>query len=346
MWICQVNGSHYCSETVVRSVRQRDARCREILVTQHGNRSHSLTKSQIGGGTLSDTFRPKERGKGVAVYSWCSILGPLFGVIVGGFIERYSSWHWTFYTSSILSGTVQIVGLFFLEETYAPLLLRRRKRERIAATGDTRYYTNFDHLDKVGSRILQQNLIRPFKLLTTQPIIQALALYNAFLYGNTYIFYADFVGLWTERYHETVQVAGLNYVSIAISGTIATVVYSFTLDRIYRYLSKKDGGEGRPEFRVPVMLPATILLGVGMFWYGWSAEHKLHWIMPNLGCGLFIAGATVCTSSVNAYTVDTYGQYSGSAIAAISILRCLAGFTFPLFAPQLWVNMAILRGRR
>jgi hypothetical protein len=165
-----------------------------------------------------------------------------------------------------------------------------------------------------------------------------MALYNAFLYGNTYIFFADFVNLFTNRYHQSVQITGLNYVSITTSSGLATVIYSITIDRIYRALSNRNDGIGKPEFCIPVMAPGTLLLGIGLFWYGWSAQAVLHWIMPNIGCGLFVAGATVCTSSVNAYIVDTYGQYSASVIAAISILRCLAGFTFPNFAPYMLVS--------
>jgi hypothetical protein len=86
------------------------------------------------------------------------------------------------------------------------------------------------------------------------------------------------------------------------------------------------------------MVPGTLLLGAGLFWYGWSAEAALHWIMPNIGYALLVAGATVCTSSVNTYIVDTYGQYSASAIAAISIL-CLDGLTLPMFAPYLLVSL-------
>jgi hypothetical protein len=97
-----------------------------------------------------------------------------------------------------------------LEETYPPLLLRRRKWTIIKETGDTRYYTHYDHLDHVTARVLSQNLVRPLKLLATQPIVQVMALYNAFLYGNTYIFFADFVNLFTDRYHQSVQIAGLN----------------------------------------------------------------------------------------------------------------------------------------
>lgn len=52
-------------------------------------------------------------------------------------------------------------------------------------------------------------------------------------------------------------------------------------------MTRKHDGKGRPEFRIPVMVPGTLLLGVGMFWYGWSAQAKLYWIMPNIGCSLF-----------------------------------------------------------
>ncbi|KAM5343514.1 hypothetical protein ACJ41O_012051 [Fusarium nematophilum] len=262
----------------------------------------------IGGGTISDLFRPKERGKGIAIYSWCSIAGPLFGVILGGFIAKYTTWRWAFFSTPILSACIQLIGFYLLEETYPPLLLRRRKWTIISETGDTRYHTHYDHLDHVTIRVLSKNLVRPFKLLATQPIVQVMALYNAFLYGNTYIFYADFVSLWTDRYRQSVQIAGLNYVSIAISSDLATVIYTMTIDGIYRAMSNRNGGKGRPEFRIPVMAPGTLLLGVGLFWYGWSAEAVVHWIMPNIGCGLFVAGATVCTSSVNAYIVDTYDR--------------------------------------
>lgn len=261
----------------------------------------------------------------------------MFGVILGGFIAKYTTWRWTFFSTSILSGCIQLCGLFMLEETYPPLLLRRRKMAIIKETGDSRYWTHYDHLDHITWQVLSRNLIRPFKLLATQPIVQVMALYNGFLYGNTYIFMADFVTLWTDRYHESVQIAGVNYVSIAIASGLSTILYSITIDRIYRFMSERNNGQGKPEFRIPVMVPCTLLTGVGLLWYGWSAEATLQWVMPNIGCALYIAGATVCTSSVNAYIVDTYGQYSASAIAAISILRCLAGFSFPMFAPYMFV---------
>ncbi|KAK3934600.1 polyamine transporter 3 [Diplogelasinospora grovesii] len=293
----------------------------------------------IGGGTLSDLFRARDRGKAVAIYSWSPIIAPLIGAVIGGFISQHTTWHWTFYTSSLLSVVIQLSGLVFLEETYPPFLLRRKKAKLQTETGAMNLYTEFDYLDDVRVKVLTTNLIRPFKLLATQPIIQVLALYNAYLYGNIYILYADYIDLWTDIYGESLQIAGLNYISIAVGSAIAAECCTLVNDRIYRTLSTRNGGKGVPEFRVPIMIPATFFLGAGMFWYGWSAEKRLHWVMPNIGTSMFVAGALACTISVNAYVIDTYGRYSASGLAAVSTLRCIAGFTFPMFAPYMYSQL-------
>ena len=36
------------------------------------------------------------------------------------------------------------------------------------------------------------------------------------------------------------------------------------------------------------------------------------------------------------YTVDTYTRFAASAMAAVSVLRSIAAFAFPLFAPYLY----------
>ncbi|CAI7649436.1 unnamed protein product [Penicillium palitans] len=293
----------------------------------------------IGGGTLSDLFRARDRGKAVAIYSWSPILAPLVGAVIGGFISQIATWQWTFYTSSLLSVVIQLSGLLFLEETYPPLLLRRKKARKAKTTEVNTFYTEYDYLDEGRVQVLSTNLSRPFKLLATQPIIQVLALYNAYLYGNIYILYADFINLWIDVYGESIQIAGLNYISIAIGSAIAAECCTIINDRIYRTISKRNGGKGAPEFRIPIMLPATFFLSAGMFWYGWTAEEKMHWIMPNIGTAIFVAGALACTISINAYVIDTYGQYSASGLAAVSTIRCIPGFTFPMFAPYMYSSL-------
>ncbi|KAM5473112.1 hypothetical protein MauCBS54593_002826 [Microsporum audouinii] len=288
----------------------------------------------IGGGTLSDLFTAEERGKAVAIYSVIPLLSPVFGPILGGLISQHISWHWAFYTSSLLDAVIQFLGLYLLEETYAPVLLRKKQMRSIRLTTPNQQLrsTTKDALKELPTR-LKANLGRAVLLLTTQPIVQVFAVYNAFLYGIIYILYTTFPDLYTNIYHQTEGMVGLHYIAMGVGMVIAAEGFTLVNDRIFALLKAKNNGVALPEFRVPFMAPATLLIAGGLFWYGWSAQYKLQWIMPDIGSGIFCAGAVICGISANAYMIDTYGKFSASALAAVGTLRSLTAFGFPLFAP-------------
>lgn len=94
--------------------------------------------------------------------------------------------------------------------------------------------------------------------------------------------------------------------------------------------------KGRPEFRIPSMFVGSLLIPVGLFWYGWSAQARLHWIMPDIGITIFAAGSITCLQCMQAYIIDSYTRFAASGMAAVIVLRSLAGFGFPLFAPYMY----------
>ncbi|EKG12399.1 Major facilitator superfamily [Macrophomina phaseolina MS6] len=130
----------------------------------------------IGGGTLSDMFKPEQRGKAISVYSLAPLIGPAAGPIAGGFIAENTTWRWVFWATSICDALIQFVGFFYLQETYAPVLLKWKAARLRKETGNQELRSEFD-TDKTISKVLGIALIRPFRLLFTQPIIQFLALY-------------------------------------------------------------------------------------------------------------------------------------------------------------------------
>ncbi|KAF3021011.1 hypothetical protein E8E14_010968 [Neopestalotiopsis sp. 37M] len=292
----------------------------------------------IGAGTLGDLFSASERGKAMAIYSVFPLLGQVLGPIAGGFLSAHISWRWAFYVTSIIDGCVQIFGLLFLDESYAPVLLRS-KRDRLTKAGATALYTEHDFVDDSALSMMRTTMIRPIKLLTTQPIVQVMALYQGYIYGNIYILYASIAVLWTTRYDERLDIASLHYLALGLGTAFAAEVATHINDRIFRILTKRNNGKGLPEFRIPIMIPATVVLAMGLFWYGWSAEARLFWLMPDIGVALFAAAAYICTVSNNIYVVDTYGRYSASGLAATSMFRCLAGFVFPLFSPYAYERL-------
>ena len=77
-------------------------------------------------------------------------------------------------------------------------------------------------------------------------------------------------------------IIGLSYLGCGIGFFMGLVLVGATNDRMVNHLTKKYGVR-KPEYRMRVMMFFTPLVAIGMFWYGWSAEAKTHWIVPILG---------------------------------------------------------------
>ncbi|KAF2021667.1 MFS general substrate transporter [Aaosphaeria arxii CBS 175.79] len=290
----------------------------------------------IGGGLLSDTFHAEQRGKAISIYSMAPLLGPAIGPIAGGFIAQNTTWRWCFWSTTIFTAIVQMFGFFFLQETYAPKLLARKRDRLRNQTGNMQLHTEYDAPDKTLFNILKVALQRPFRLLLTQPIVIVLSCYMAYLYGLMYLMLSTFPRLWSVRYGQSTGIGSLNFISMGVGFFVGTQACAPLNDAIYRKMKKRNNGVGKPEFRVPMMIPASFLVPIGLFMYGWSAQAKTHWIVPNIGAAIFCAGVIVGFQCIQTYLVDSYTRYAASAIAAATFLRSLAGFGFPLFAPAMY----------
>ncbi|KAI4100756.1 MAG: hypothetical protein L6R37_005293 [Teloschistes peruensis] len=290
----------------------------------------------VGGGVLSDCWKAEQRGRAMAVYSLAPLLGPAIGPIAGGFITENTTWRWSFYATSIADVLVWISGLFFLRETYPPKLLHLKAKKLRQGTGNKDLHTEYEKVERNLTDLLSRSLVRPFRLLGTQPIVQVLAVYMAYIYGLMYLVLSTFPVLWADRYHESVGIVGLNYISMGLGFMIGAQVFAPLNDRIYRILKKGNDGVGKPEYRVPTMVPGSVLVPIGLFIYAWTAQYHTHWIGPNIGVAIFSVGAIASFQVIQTYIIDAYTLYAASALAAVTVLRSLGGFGFPLFAPYMY----------
>lgn len=293
----------------------------------------------VGGGVLSDLFTPEERGRAISVYSVAPLLGPALGPLAGGWIAEKTSWRWVFYSTTIACGFIQLNAWFSLRETYAPIILRRKKNRLIKATGNTALHTEWDHPERTHAKTLRIALTRPFRLLFTQPIVVFLAAYMTYLYGSMYLILSSFPTLFRDIYHESPGIQGLNYISLGLGFFLGTQICAPLQDRVYVALKRRrvpEGQPGLPEFRVPMMIPGALLVPTGLLIYSWTAEEHTHWIGPNIGACIYASGVIVGFQCIQGYLVDTYAQFAASAVGAATVTRSLAGFGFPLFAEKMY----------
>jgi multidrug resistance protein len=157
----------------------------------------------IAGGVLADLWRPDERGRAFAIFMAAPLLGPAIGPICGAFISEGIGWRWIFWIISIASAAVIVIAAVLLPEMYEPRLeqTRRREAQRRADLGSQSraVYKKPDAFTK----LMRDNLQRPFRLLGTQIIIQLLALYMAVLYGTMFLFLFIYPRMWAEKYDQS-----------------------------------------------------------------------------------------------------------------------------------------------
>jgi multidrug resistance protein len=75
----------------------------------------------VGGGSISDMFEPRERGRAMGLYMLGTILGPSIAPVCGGFINQNLGWRWIFYIKTIIGGAFAILSFFLIPESlYVP----------------------------------------------------------------------------------------------------------------------------------------------------------------------------------------------------------------------------------
>ncbi|KAJ7105054.1 MFS polyamine transporter [Mycena crocata] len=303
----------------------------------------------VGGGVLGDIWDAEERGQAIAIYSLAPLLGPVVGPLCGAFIAQRSTWRWVFWSTTIFDVAIQILGILYLRESYAPFILEQKadqiRKSLDPEKGPVRHVrSKFASEDRTWKRIISTALTRPFALFYHEPIVQLLGVYMAFIYGVFYLFLTSMPLMFQGTYGESVGISGLNYLALGIGVTGSSQINARFMDYIFKRLKEKNGGAGQPEYRLPSMVPGTICLPAGLLITGWAVQARVHWVVPDIGIALVGAGIILNFQSIQIYVVDAFTLYAASALAAVSFLRSLCGFGFPLFAEQMYKKLGYGKG--
>ncbi|PLB35948.1 MFS transporter [Aspergillus candidus] len=287
----------------------------------------------IGSGTVADMV-PKEKRAGImAIWALGPILGPVVGPVAGGFLADAEGWRWVFWVIAIATGVMTIMCMIWYRESYAPVILARKAARLRKATGNEALRSVHDKGRMTRERFLS-TLARPIKLLFLSPIVSLLALFAAVTYGYLYLMFTTLTPIFENTYGFSPGLAGLAYLGFGIGSIIGLVVCGYVSNRI----AQRDSAKGcfRPESRLPPMLVGCWAIPAGLFWYGWAAEYKVHWIVPILGTGVFAIGLMTVFMCANTYLVDSYLKYAASVTAANTALRSLVGAVLPLAGPSMY----------
>lgn len=203
---------------------------------------------------------------------------------------------------------------------------------------DTLQSFNPDHVPDFTT-FVRVFLIRPLRLLATEPIVFLVCTLGPIPYAITYLFSQALPDIYKSFGFTTTQ-THLPFLAITIGAILILISRWYNERNVVKHLRRNL--PIHPELQLLGLVIAAPVLAGGLWLFAWTIPPQvpgLHWIIPTIGlvCVGYAGGEfpTVLTG----YLADSYRGYSSSAFAALSLVRVVLAATFPLFAPQMFSNL-------
>jgi MFS family permease len=232
------------------------------------------------------------------------------------------------------------VTLIFLRETNPSVLLMRKTKKLRKETGNQNLRSALD-TGLTPKELFKASITRPLKMLFLSPIVFLFSTYMAIVYGILYLLLTTFYRVFQGTYGFTTGSVGLVFIGFGIGAAIALVVSGVISDRMLKNFTARNGGKPKPEYRLPMLFAGAFLIPISLFLYGWTADKKVHWIVPIIATGLLGMGQFSILMPIQTYLVDAFTVYAASATAAATVSRSLLGALLPLAGNPMYDALGI-----
>ncbi|KAL1599839.1 hypothetical protein SLS60_007644 [Paraconiothyrium brasiliense] len=292
-------------------------------------------------GTVADLYPVEKRGRAMSSMILGPLFGPAIGPVAGGYLAEAKGWRWTFWLVTILAGAACIISFVFNRETYGYVLLKRRTARLQKETGNTELRSALD-TGRTPQQLFKTAIVRPIRMLVLSPIVFLMSLVMAAVYGYLYLLLTTYPRVFGSQYNFSEKSIALVYLGVGVGSLLGLIFTGAVSDRLNNHLAKRyNDGKPKPEYRLPTMLLGGILVPVGLFLYGWSAERKVHWIAPVIGTAI-LGGAMMITFMPGlTYLIDAYTVYAASVSAAATVFRSLVGALLPLAGNAMYDTLGV-----
>lgn len=289
---------------------------------------------------LGDFWSREARGTAVSFYAIMVVGGPTIAPVVGAALTEKLSWRWTEYVETIFVYAAFALTLMCFPEVYGPVLLKRKAQKMRKETGNNQYYHPHEEVKVDFKSIVTKQLSRPLMMLTTEPMVTAIAFYASFVYAVLYMTLEVFPIVFEQNHHLGSIVASASFLGLFV-GVLCALVINLGNQPHYIRRVRASGGKPVPEARLPPMAIGGVIFTIGLFCFGWTGTPNISIWAPVVFTLFIGAGFNSIFQQCINFLVDTYGVYAASATAANTFLRSLMACGLPLVVKPMFGALGV-----
>lgn len=177
------------------------------------------------------------------------------------------------------------------------------------------------------------------RIMTTEPIIIFLGLYNGWAYGLLFLYLDGVFDVFAINNGLSDIGASLTYLNFCVGVTI-----TFLFMPVQTYLFKRDrlrnGGKPRPEARFITSLVTVWLFPASLFWFAFTSNGSVSFWSPVVAGGVLGFCDPLLYLAMLNYITDTYPHVAASAIAAFLIPSFIIAAAFAHIGIVMFDNMS------
>lgn len=279
----------------------------------------------IAAATIVDYTAPSNRVIPLCTYYSMPFTGSALGPLLGGFAVNARGWRWTAWIVLIMAAALH-TPILFLRETQ---------------TSKSRGNSGGSIWDS-AKHFITTTVIRPLRMLLTEPLVASICLYTGFQFALMYTFVVASPWVFHTVYAFSPQAQALSFLGM-VTGCLMAPPVLITVDWLMkRQHPPSPQLPSTPEHRLHAALYGSLVLPAGLFWFAWTARSPIHWISPICAQGVTLLGSILIYVPCNFYMMDVYGsKYGASASGASSLTRYSFSAAFPLFVTQMFERLGV-----
>jgi MFS family permease len=300
--------------------------------------------------TVSDMYFVHQRGVRISIWGCMLASGVLLGQTIAGAIIENISFEATFGISAIIFIPILLGVYFFVVET-------SYNKPRPSTTPTKKFldeksedgvsYLEIDEQDEQKETYAQQlrifrgrlneesfwkNAWKPVPLIAYPAVLFSTVVYGSYFTWLLTISVLSVSIFSAPPYALGPAQVGLTNLPLLVVGLIGSPLSGWLADAISKAMARRNNGIFEPEFRLVLMIPATIFATIGFLGFGISAQQGAPIVWPVAFMSIHSFSVPFASTASLTYVIDCHPRDANQAFVTINFTKAVFTFAATTYA--------------